>query len=103
MGVRLAMSGRRGGAPAVCASVPRRYRERFAGFAALPMQDSAAACDELVRTVEEFGMWGGYVGTDGPRPLDSPDFDPPRRYGAISETPRPRSVPIGIRRQAQPK
>ena len=60
----------------VLAQVVRRYPERFAGFAALPLQDPVAACDELVRTVEELGMWGGYIGTDGPRPLDSPDFDP---------------------------
>ena len=59
----------------VLAGIVRRHPGRLAGFAALPMQDPVAARDELTRSVEELGMWGGYVGTDGPRPLDSADFD----------------------------
>jgi len=34
---------------------------RFAGFAALPMQDPAAAAEELERTVSEFGFRGALV------------------------------------------
>lgn len=54
----------------------RAYPGRLGGFAALPMQVPAAACDELQRAVRDLGLLGGYVGTDTPRPLDSPDFDP---------------------------
>lgn len=49
---------------------------RLAGLAALPMQDPRAAQDELARSVTELKLWGACVGTDSPRPLHHPDFDP---------------------------
>jgi aminocarboxymuconate-semialdehyde decarboxylase len=52
-----------------------RYPNRLAGAAALPMQDPVAAADELKRSVQELGLWAGYVGTDTTRPLDDPEFD----------------------------
>jgi aminocarboxymuconate-semialdehyde decarboxylase len=60
----------------VLAALVRRYPGRLAGFAALPIQDPIAAKDELARAVQDLGMWGGYIGTDSPRPIDSTDFDP---------------------------
>jgi aminocarboxymuconate-semialdehyde decarboxylase len=58
------------------ADVVSRYPDRLAAFAALPMQDIPAACDELERAVTELGFLGGYVGTDLGRPLNAPDLDP---------------------------
>jgi aminocarboxymuconate-semialdehyde decarboxylase len=58
------------------AALVRRYPDRLAAFAALPMQDPIAARDELIYAVTELGMWGPYVGTDTPRTIESPDFDP---------------------------
>ena len=52
------------------------YRNRLAGFAALPMQDPAASADELKRAVEELGLWAPYVGTEFGIRLDSPSMDP---------------------------
>ena len=52
------------------------YAQRLAGFAALPMQDPAAAADELKRAVEELGLWAPYVGTEFGIRLDSPAMDP---------------------------
>ena len=52
------------------------YPNRFRGMAALPMQDIAAACDELERAVTELGLVGGYIGTDIGRHLDSHQLDP---------------------------
>lgn len=48
---------------------------RLAAFAALPMQDISAACEELERAVRDLGMLGAYIGTDFGRPLNSPDLD----------------------------
>jgi gamma-resorcylate decarboxylase len=39
----------------------RKRPDRFAGFAALPMQDPEAAADELSRCVKEFGFVGALV------------------------------------------
>lgn len=49
---------------------------RFAGFAALALQDPAAAADELERAVRDLGMCGALVNahTQG-KYLDDPDFD----------------------------
>ncbi len=51
------------------------HRGRLAAFAALPVQDSAAACEELKRSVVDLGFLGGYLGSDSPHPLDSAHFD----------------------------
>jgi aminocarboxymuconate-semialdehyde decarboxylase len=58
------------------AQVVRRYPDRLAGFAALPMQDPELAAQELTRAVQELGMWGAYVGTEFGIRLDSPRLDP---------------------------
>lgn len=48
---------------------------RIAAFAALPMQDITAVCDELTFAVHELGMLGGYIGSDIGRPLNDPMLD----------------------------
>jgi aminocarboxymuconate-semialdehyde decarboxylase len=58
------------------AEVVAGHPQRLGAFAALPMQDVAAACDELERAVTELGFLGAYIGTDLGRPLNAPDFDP---------------------------
>ena len=45
----------------VCAGHVRMRPERFASFAALPMQDPEAAAQELTRCVKELGMVGALV------------------------------------------
>ncbi len=57
------------------AALVDRYPERFAGFAAVPMQDTAQACTEVTRAVEELGLLGPYIGTDFGRHLNDPDLD----------------------------
>ncbi len=56
------------------------HRERLGAFAALPMQDIDAAIAELTRAVHELDMYGGYIGTDLPHPLDGAEMD--RLYAA---------------------
>lgn len=46
------------------ASVVAGHPDRFRGFAQLPMQDPAAAAEELRRAVEAHGLVGAYIGTD---------------------------------------
>ena len=41
--------------------IVRQYPRRFAGFAALPTQDPAAAADELERTVNQYGFKGALI------------------------------------------
>lgn len=60
----------------VLAALVKRYPGRLAAFAALPMQDPIAAVDELTYAVKELGLWGGYVGSDSERRIESTDFDP---------------------------
>ncbi|MGW7094678.1 amidohydrolase family protein [Streptomyces sp. NPDC054874] len=57
------------------AGVVREHPERFAGFAALPLQDPQAAAKELDRSVTELGMRGALVNahTQG-RYLDDPEL-----------------------------
>ena len=51
--------------------------DRFAGFAALPLQSPDAAAKELVRAVKELGLVGAMVhGTTEGRFLDHASFDP---------------------------
>jgi uncharacterized protein len=53
-----------------------RHPERFAGFAALPLQSPEAAPVELARCVKELGFLGALVnGTTEGRFLDHPSFD----------------------------
>lgn len=58
------------------AELVRRYPERLAGFASLPMQSPEAAVDELERAVKELGLWGAAIGTEFAEPLHSPALDP---------------------------
>jgi len=58
------------------ADLVARYPDRLAGFAALPMQDIGAACEEVQRSTEELGLLAPYIGTDIGRPLNDPDLDP---------------------------
>jgi uncharacterized protein len=53
-----------------------RHPDRFAGFAALPMQSSDACVDELRRSVRDLGFYGAMVnGTTEGRFLDHPSYD----------------------------
>ncbi len=52
-----------------------KYPDRLGGFAALPMQDRAAAADELERAVSELGLLGAYVGTEFGVALDANEMD----------------------------
>ncbi|WP_205853300.1 amidohydrolase family protein [Zhengella mangrovi] len=58
------------------AALVARHPDRLAGFAALPVQDPAAAVEELQRAVGSLGLLGGYFGTDMPHRLDDPVMDP---------------------------
>jgi predicted TIM-barrel fold metal-dependent hydrolase len=59
------------------AAAVHRHPDRFAGFAALPTADPAAAADELTRTVEEHGFRGALIhGHVRGRYLDDPFFAP---------------------------
>jgi aminocarboxymuconate-semialdehyde decarboxylase len=61
---------------AVAAAV-RAHPARFSGFAQLPMQDPAAAVEELRRAVGTLGLVGSYIGSDiGGRVLSDPGFTP---------------------------
>ena len=57
------------------AGLMRGHGEALTGLAALPVQDIGAAVDELERAVGELGLRGAAIGTDLPRPLDSPEMD----------------------------
>lgn len=57
------------------AEMVARHPTRLAGFAALPMQDIDAACEELKRAVQELDLLGAYIGTDIGRPLNDPALD----------------------------
>jgi predicted TIM-barrel fold metal-dependent hydrolase len=45
----------------VLAQEVRKHPDRFAGFAALPMQDPELAASELERCVRDLGFWGALV------------------------------------------
>jgi aminocarboxymuconate-semialdehyde decarboxylase len=59
----------------ILASIVRRYPDRLAGLAALPMQSPQASIDELKRSIEQLGLLGAYVGTEFGIPLDSAELD----------------------------
>ncbi len=59
------------------AAAVRAHPARFAGFAALPWQDPAAAVAELTRAVQELGFKGALlIGRPGATFLDDPRYDP---------------------------
>ena len=61
------------------AKIVARHPDRFRGFAALPLQDPAAAAAELERAVTQDGLCGGLVNDcisgPGGRYLDAPEYD----------------------------
>ncbi|MGC2654889.1 MAG: amidohydrolase family protein [Mycobacterium sp.] len=61
------------------ANVVSEHPDRFRGFAALPLQDPAAAAAELERAVTELGFCGALVNDcvhgPGGRYLDAPEYD----------------------------
>lgn len=60
----------------ILAEAVARHPDRFAGFAALPMQSPEACAAELVRAVKELGFLGALVnGTTEGRFLDHPSYD----------------------------
>ncbi len=57
------------------AEVTRKHPTRFAGFAALPLQDPRAAADELERAVTQLGFKGAMInGHTNGEFLDEPQF-----------------------------
>lgn len=58
------------------AALVAAHPDRFRGFAQLPMQDVAAAADELRRAVGDLGLLGAYIGTDFGTDLDDERLDP---------------------------
>jgi aminocarboxymuconate-semialdehyde decarboxylase len=58
-----------------CADLVKSYPQRLGGLAALPMQNPAAACEELERAVTELGLWGAATGTEFGEPLHSENLD----------------------------
>lgn len=71
--------------------------DRFAGLAALPIQDVDAAIAELKRSVTELGLVGCMIGTDFPGGLDSKDME--RFYAVVTELDVPlflHPAPAGI-------
>ncbi|MFV0643243.1 MAG: amidohydrolase family protein [Sphingomonadaceae bacterium] len=70
---------------------------RLGGAAALPMQDIAAATDELERAVRQLGLMAAYIGTDMPHGLDDPAMD--RFYDKVMQLDVPlflHPAPAGI-------
>ena len=58
------------------AQVVDGHRDRFRGFAQLPMQDPVAAATELKRSVDDLGLVGAYIGTDFGIDFDDERLDP---------------------------
>ena len=59
------------------AGLTREYPDRFAGFAALPMQDVGAAMAELERSVTQLGLKGAMIGDQvNGLTYDDPSFLP---------------------------
>ena len=53
----------------------KKYPDRLAGLAAIPLQSPEAAAEELERAVNELGLVGAQIGTDAPMSLDSERLD----------------------------
>jgi uncharacterized protein len=80
------------------AKVVANRPDRFAGFAALPLQSPDAAAKEFVRSVKELGFVGAMVhGTTEGRFLDHPGFD------AILSAAEELDVPIYIHPHIPPE
>lgn len=72
------------------AKIVASHPDRFAGFAALPMQDPTAARQELIRSVKELGLIGAAFGTDMPFSLHDAALDP------LYETAIALDVPLSV-------
>jgi len=73
------------------------YPDQLGGLTALPMQDPAAAVDELDRGVRDLGLWGAAIGTEFNEPLHSERWD--RFYERLVELDVPLFIhpaPAGI-------
>jgi uncharacterized protein len=83
------------------AEICTAYPARFAGFAALPLMDPAAAADELERAVRLLGFKGALIhGTINGRFLDDPSFLPLLERAAALEVPlylHPAEPPVAVR------
>lgn len=81
------------------AAMVARHPSRLAGLAQVPIQDPAAAAEELRRATAELGLVGAAIGTDVGRPLDASELD--EFYRAVEELDVPLFVhpaPDGIDR-----
>lgn len=77
------------------AEVVASHPDRYLGFAALPLQDPAAAADELERTVTELGFRGALVnGWSSVGDLDTPVYYDEPRYLEFWERVASLGVPI---------
>lgn len=56
-------------------AVAKTHPTRLGAFAAIPIQDVGAACEELERGVKDLGLLAPYMGTDTVRALHHPDMD----------------------------
>ena len=56
-------------------SLVQAHKDRFLGFASLPMQNIEASIAELEYSVKELGLIGGYIGTDFGTDFDDPRMD----------------------------
>ncbi len=96
----------RRGNDALAAAVAR-HPDRYAGFAALPMQDPEAACDELSRAVKDLGFKGAMV--NGYSQVGNPDtviyYDDPiyRPFWATIAEPERAVLPSPARSAAEPR
>ncbi len=73
------------------AKVVKKYPERFAGLAALPMQEPGAAADELERAVKKLGLRGAKISSHvRGEYLDN------RKYWGVFEKAQKLDVPIYI-------
>jgi len=76
----------------------KKYPERFASFAALPLHDPVAAADELERAVSELGLKGTMIFSDLPDEfLDAP------KYRVVLERAAKLKVPIYVHPGSMPE
>jgi predicted TIM-barrel fold metal-dependent hydrolase len=76
------------------ARIIQRHPDRFGGFAALPMQDPAAAAAELSRAVAELGMCGALVNSHSDMPDGTPAYYDDVRFWPVWETAQSLGVPV---------
>lgn len=57
------------------AEIVRQNPEQLGALAAVPIQDPAAASEELERAIGELGMFGAAIGAELPLQIESPELD----------------------------